>query len=47
MNYCKGKPCYDKKGAQTAANKRFKEDHVKLRIYECEVGPHWHLTSKV
>lgn len=40
-----GKPIYDKKGAQTAANLRFKRDHVKLRIYSCR--GHWHLTSQI
>jgi hypothetical protein len=39
-----GKPCYDKKGAITARNRRWKKDRVKLRIYECNYD-HWHLTS--
>ncbi len=41
---CNGKVCYDKKGAMTAKNKRWEEDHIALRIYQCE-GSHWHLTS--
>jgi len=36
------KPSYDKKGALSAANKRYQQDHIKLRIYQC--GNHWHLT---
>ncbi len=46
-NKCDGKTCYDKKGAQTAANLRFKNAHQKLRIYPCPQGNHWHLTSKL
>ena len=41
-----GKMTFDKRGAQTAANKRFEEDHVKLRIYPCGCGG-WHLTSRL
>ena len=26
-------------------NLRYKEDHVKLRMYEC--GDHWHLTKQL
>lgn len=44
---CRGKRVYDKKGALTAKNKRFNDDHVALRIYECPVGGHWHLTSSM
>lgn len=40
------KICFDKRGAQTAANARFKQDHEKLRIYACPCGS-WHLTSKL
>lgn len=47
LDYCNGKPCYDKKGARTAANKRFKEAHQKLRIYECPDCDRWHLTSSL
>lgn len=45
--YCKkeDKPCYDKRTAITAANKRYKEDRIRLRIYPC--GDHWHLTKQV
>lgn len=46
IEYCNGKPIYDKKGAQTAKNKRMKQDHVKLRIYHCTYCNGWHLTSK-
>lgn len=47
IEYCNGKRAYDKKTAITACNKRFKEDHTILRIYECEYGPHWHLTKQI
>ncbi len=43
---CNGKHCYDKKTAQTARNKRFKEDHVALRIYFHDKCGLWHLTSE-
>lgn len=43
--YCNDKRAYTKKGAITAANKRFKEAHEVLRIYECDIAPHWHLTK--
>lgn len=43
--YCGRKRIYDKKGAVTAKNKRFEEDHVELRVYECPGNKHWHLTS--
>lgn len=48
MDYCdkSGKKCYDKKTALTAKNKRFKEDHVVLRLYFHEFCNSWHLTSK-
>lgn len=47
--YCatSGKVCYSKKDAATAANKRFEQDHEKLRIYPCNYCSHWHLTSRV
>lgn len=47
MEYCEeqGKPCFDKRSAQTAANARYSRDHTKLRIYPHH--DHWHLTSKV
>lgn len=44
---CNGKVCYDKRGARTAANDRYDEDHVKLRIYPCPRCNSWHLTSDV
>jgi len=47
IEYCNGKKCYDKKGAVSASNKRFQEDHQRLRIYECERGCHWHLTKQL
>lgn len=47
ISYCEehGKPCYDKKGAITAMNKRWREDRVRLTIYPHH--NHWHLTSHV
>lgn len=44
--YCPvtGKVAFDKKGAQTAANARYHQDHVRLRIYPCQCGA-WHLTK--
>ena len=45
IKYCHGKVPYDKRGAITAANKRWQQDHIKLRIYQC--GDHWHLTKQV
>lgn len=43
---CRGKICYDKKGAITAKNKRWNDDHVPLRIYDCPDCNGWHLTHK-
>ena len=45
---CNGKMMYDKKGAITAKNKRFHDDHTPLRVYECPNTRHrhWHLTSQ-
>lgn len=45
--YCDldGKPCYDKKGAQTAINDRRRRAHMELRMYQC--GDHWHLTKQM
>lgn len=45
--YCNGKRAYDKRGAITAANRRFEEDHIRLRIYQCDMGDHWHLTKQL
>lgn len=44
---CSGKVAYDKKGAQSAKNLRYKQDHVQLRIYSCPKCNMWHLTSKI
>lgn len=44
MNECIGKGAYDKKGAATVINIRWKEDHVKLRSYNCPSCGKWHLT---
>lgn len=46
LDYCNGKPSYDKKGALTAKNKRMQQDHVKLRVYQCDKCDYWHLTSQ-
>jgi len=46
LKFCGGKPSYDKKSAQTAANSRFEQDHVKLRIYNCPKCNGWHLTKQ-
>lgn len=44
VEYCSnGKVMYDKRGAQTARNRRLKREPY-LRIYQCEHGNHWHLT---
>lgn len=42
-----GKTCYNKASAMAAKNWRYKKDHVELRVYECHLGPHWHLTSRL
>lgn len=42
-----GKNCYNKKDAQTAKNHRYRVDKVELRIYQCHLGDHWHLTSRL
>lgn len=44
-SYCNGKRSYDKRGAITAANLRYEQDRVKLRLYPC--GDHWHLTKQM
>jgi hypothetical protein len=41
-----GKTCFDKKSAVTAKNKREREDHETLRIYECPHCGAWHLTHQ-
>jgi len=44
---CRGKKIYDKKGAISARNKRWREDRVPLRIYECLAScGGWHLTHE-
>ena len=40
-----GKIGYDKKGAITAKNKRWHDEHEKLRVYQCH-GKFWHLSSR-
>lgn len=45
--YCLGKVCYNKRDAQATKNWRYKKDHIELRIYECHLGDHWHLTSRL
>lgn len=49
LKICKvhNKPCYTKKDALTHKNRRMKEAHVRLRVYACPNGNHWHLTSKL
>lgn len=42
---CQGKKAYDKRGAISAANKRWEEDHIRLRIYQHH--NHWHLTKSI
>ena len=44
IEYCNGKVIYDKRGATTAKNKRYDEDHIKLRTYQCPECGGWHLT---
>lgn len=47
ITYCEtGKPKYNKKGAQTAINKRWDQDHKKLRMFSCKYCNGWHLTSE-
>lgn len=47
MEYCNGKATYDKKGATTAKNKRWKEERLELRIYPCPDCNMWHLTKQL
>lgn len=44
--YCpvQHKPCYDKRGAQTAANHAYETRHQTLRIYSCPHCQFFHLT---
>lgn len=48
VSYCPetSKVSFDKKGAVTARNLRYKQAHTKLRIYECQFCGRWHLTSQ-
>lgn len=45
--YCpeQGKNIYDKRGAETVRNDRWKRDRVKLRIYFCADCKGWHVTK--
>lgn len=43
--HCRSKKAYDKRGAVTVKNKRWKEDHVKLREYPCPICRKWHVSS--
>lgn len=47
MEWCgeTGKPCYDKKAAQTARNSRDKTKKS-IRIYPCPNCNAWHLAAK-
>lgn len=49
QSYCEktGKCCFDKRGAITASNARFEEDHTRLRVYPCPECGHWHLTKQL
>lgn len=47
VRYCRGKVRYDKKGAVTAANRRWTESRKKLRIYPCPICGGWHLTKQI
>lgn len=48
MKTCNGKPCYDKRTAETARNRRLRGQKAPdyLRIYHCPKCNHWHLTSR-
>lgn len=46
-DYSCGKQAYDKRSAQTVINKRWSEDRVRLRVYECPACGRWHVTHKV
>lgn len=43
---CRSKKAYTKKDAATARNFLEGKNGVKLRIYPCPYGNHWHLTHK-
>lgn len=45
VTYHAGKVAYaTKKDAATAKNRRYRQDRVQLRIYECPGCKRWHLT---
>ena len=44
---CSGKRSYTKRGALSVCKKRYKENHVELRVYECDKGDHWHVTKQL
>lgn len=44
--FCNGKNAYDKRGAETIRNKRWREDRVRLRLYHCDECGKWHLTHQ-
>jgi hypothetical protein len=48
MKLCRGKQCYDKRGAESARNRRLRGRNAPdyLRIYHCPRCNCWHLTSK-
>lgn len=44
---CGEKMAYDKKGAVTVKNSAMKLYHKELRVYQCNRGSHWHVTSQL
>jgi hypothetical protein len=44
---CFGKQCYSKKVAETLKNKKWVEESVELRIYQCPICNFWHLTHSL
>jgi hypothetical protein len=47
MRTCNSKKKLDKKGAITAKNWAWNNKRLKLGIYKCPTGDHWHLTSHI
>jgi hypothetical protein len=47
VSFCGKKVKFDKKAAVSAANLRWEEDHMRLRIYPCHKCGGWHLTKQV